>query len=190
MKSMSTTKLQLLNDGWLAGVRRCPSPNYNARPADAEIDLLVVHNISLPPGVFGGAYIEQLFTNQLELSAHPYFAQLENLRVSSHALIRRNGEIVQFVPMQERAWHAGRSQFQGRQECNDFSIGIELEGTDDFPYETLQYQQLALAIQGLREVYPKLSNARLVGHCDIAPGRKTDPGKAFDWARLLSLLSH
>jgi len=185
---MSIKPLQLLNNGWLANVRHCPSPNYNQRPANTDIDLLVVHNISLPPGEFGGTYIEQLFSNTLDTTVHPYFALLKGLQVSAHALIRRDGEIVQFVPMQERAWHAGRSSFQGRVECNDFSIGIELEGTDDIPYEAIQYQQLAAMINVLRQTYPKLTNTHLLGHCDIAPKRKTDPGEVFDWEYLYHLL--
>ncbi len=179
----------LLPDGWLTGVRRCVSANFNQRPSNTDIELVVIHNISLPPGEFGGEYIDQLFTNRLDVQAHPFFAQLQGLQVSAHLLIRRNGELVQYVPMQERAWHAGMSSFQERPNCNDFAIGIELEGADDTPYEIIQYQQLASVIWALRKLYPHLTDDRLVGHSAIAPGRKTDPGAAFDWALLYRLLN-
>lgn len=168
---------------WLSGVRHCPSPNHNERPA-GEIALIVVHGISLPPGHYGGPHIEHLFCNALDPEQHPYFATVASLQVSAHVLIRREGELVQFVPFDRRAWHAGVSQWQGRANCNDFSIGIELEGTDTEPYERVQYQQLATLIRALRQRYPGLGEQGLVGHSDIAPGRKTDPGPAFDWAEL------
>lgn len=173
---------------WLKNVRRLPSPNFDDRPAGAEIELLVVHGISLPPGEFGSSCIEQLFCNSLDPGAHPYFKQLEDMRVSAHLLIDRKGEIVQFVPFHKRAWHAGRSVFNGRENCNDFSIGIELEGTDDLEYETVQYEALAQVIQELQRPWPLLVGGNIRGHCHIASGRKTDPGPAFDWDRLYSLL--
>ena len=170
--------------GLLSAVRYLASPNCDQRPIHTGIDLLVLHGISLPPGEFGGPWIDGLFTNTLISNAHPYFAEIHTLRVSAHALIHRNGVITQYVPFQARAWHAGVSHFQGRARCNDFSIGIELEGTDEIAYSAAQYQALSSAITALQRVYPALTNERIVGHCDIAPERKTDPGPAFDWARL------
>lgn len=169
--------------GWLRGVRQCPSPNFGARPDGASISLLVVHNISLPPGQFGGDAIERFFCNCLDAAEHPYFEEIADLKVSAHALIRRDGECVQFVSFLERAWHAGRSSFQGQPECNDFSIGIELEGADDIPYEAAQYATLARVAQAIRHTWPAIGMERITGHCDIAPGRKTDPGQAFEWER-------
>lgn len=171
----------------LAGVRYCASPNCNARPPDAVPSLIVVHGISLPPGEFGGPHIEALFTNRLDPAGHPYFATIAGLQVSAHVLVRRDGELVQFVPFDLRAWHAGASSYQGRSNCNDFSIGIELEGTDDIPYTDAQYQRLAELIRALARAYPA-TRGHVAGHSDIAPGRKTDPGPSFDWARLRSLL--
>jgi AmpD protein len=164
--------------------RQIRSPNCDARPAGTEVTLLVVHGISLPPGVFGGDAIERLFTNRLDPAAHPYFAGLAGLRVSSHFLIRRDGSLLQFVPCGLRAWHAGASRWQGRERCNDFSIGVELEGTDDLPYAAAQYTMLARLTKALRRRYPLPDVA---GHSAIAPGRKTDPGPAFDWERLARL---
>lgn len=161
-----------------------PSPNFNARPAHVSVDLLVVHNISLPPGEFGGQGIEQLFTNILNSAEHPYYATIASLEVSAHFLIRRDGEIVQFVSVDNRAWHAGQSLWCDRDNCNDFSVGIELEGTDDLPYEEIQYTQLQRLVDALRRYFPRLDADAVVGHSDIAPGRKTDPGPAFDWSRL------
>lgn len=175
--------------GWLAGARRVPSPNRDPRPTGVEPDLVVVHAISLPPGEFGGSWIEHLFTNCLDPGAHPYFAEIAALRVSAHALIRRDGEIVQFVPFHERAWHAGESCWEGREACNDYAIGIELEGCDEHPFEPVQYTRLARLIRALQRVYPVLSAGRVVGHCDVAPGRKTDPGPRFDWNHLERLLA-
>ena len=172
----------------LTDVLYVPSPNCDERPAGSTIDLIVIHGISLPPGQYGGPYITQLFTNQLNPTEHPYFAGLAGLKVSSHLLIRRDGRIIQFVPLDKRAWHAGKSQFQGRPNCNDFSIGIELEGTDDAPYTDAQYEQLSQVITALFVTYPMLQPARITGHSDIAPGRKTDPGPHFDWSRLLDIL--
>lgn len=173
---------------WLEPVRRVPSPNWDERPAGCGIDLLVVHGISLPPGEFGGAWIDALFTNTLDGAAHPYFAALGEGRVSAHVLIDRGGAVTQYVPFSKRAWHAGASAFQGRERCNDFSIGIELEGCDTVPYEAVQYQRLAAITALLMRAYPGLTATRIVGHCDVAPGRKTDPGPVFDWAQLRGLL--
>ena len=177
-----------LSTGLLDVARQAPSPNHDDRPAGSLVDLIVIHGISLPPGEFGGSWIDALFTNTLDLSAHPYFRTLAGLRVSTHLLIRRDGEIVQYVPFQRRAWHAGESAYRNRHRCNDFSIGIELEGTDHLPYDERQYPILATLITTLRAAYPTIAPERLAGHADIAPGRKTDPGPAFDWTRLRRLL--
>lgn len=175
--------------GWVRGARRCPSPNFNARPAGETVSLLVIHNISLPPGRFGGPWIDDLFTNRLDHAAHPYFETLRGLQVSSHFLVRRGGELVQYVATGDRAWHAGKSRFGGRENCNDFSIGIELEGTDDRPYTERQYRRLvSLSVLLLRH-FPAITPDRIAGHSDIAPGRKTDPGPAFDWARYRAALA-
>ncbi len=174
--------------GRLLGVRYVDSPNHDARPPGNDPELIVVHGISLPPAEYGGPWIDRLFTNELPRDAHPYFAKIAGLTVSSHLLIRREGEIVQYVPFHRRAWHAGASQYCGRERCNDFSIGIELEGSDDAPYEPMQYRKLAEVIRALCRAYPTLSSERIAGHSDIAPGRKTDPGPAFDWKRLHALL--
>ena len=173
----------------LAGVRYVPSPNADDRPDNAVPSLIVIHNISLPPNEFGGPYIEQLFTNRLDFQAHPYFASLAESRVSAHVLIRRDGGVVQFVPFNRRAWHAGASEYRGRNDCNDFAVGIEMEGTDETPYEDVQYSVLAVLIDALRIAYPSLGKHGIVGHADIAPGRKTDPGPAFDWQRLMDELA-
>ena len=170
--------------GLLDQARQVNSPNFDDRPADTPVELLVVHNISLPPGQFGGPWIDDLFTNQLDPHAHPYFKDIHNLQVSAHALIRRTGEIVQYVPFHKRAWHAGQSNYCGRERCNDFSIGIELEGCDTQAFEERQYEQLAILIKALILAYPDLSMEHIVGHCDIAPKRKTDPGPHFDWEKL------
>lgn len=174
--------------GWLEGVRQVVSPNHDERPPGTVINLLVVHGISLPPGEFGGAWIDALFTNTLDPQAHPYFAEINGMRVSAHALIRRSGEIVQYVPFHQRAWHAGQSCFEGRERCNDFSIGIEMEGCDDQPYEEAQYAALAEAARAIMAAYPAITPQRITGHSDIAPGRKTDPGPAFVWQKLHALL--
>jgi AmpD protein len=170
--------------GLLMDTLYVPSPNCDERPRDSEIDLIVIHGISMPPGEFGGPYIEQLFSNRLDPAAHPFFASIEGLKVSAHILIRRDGEVIQFVPFQRRAWHAGESSFQDRKRCNDFSIGIELEGTDSVPYTEVQYAQLAELITCLLRNYPAIVPERITGHSDIAPQRKTDPGPAFEWAKL------
>ncbi|TAM54641.1 MAG: 1,6-anhydro-N-acetylmuramyl-L-alanine amidase AmpD [Paraburkholderia sp.] len=170
------------DDGWVRGACALPSPNFEARPAGAIPTLIVVHNISLPPGQFGGSAIADLFLNRLDCDAHPYYdAHLRGLRVSSHFVIRRDGELEQFVSCDARAWHAGVSSFFGRERCNDFSVGIELEGADDQPFEPAQYATLASLVAALAAYYPIEA---LAGHSDIAPGRKTDPGPHFDWARV------
>ena len=174
--------------GLIAGVRQVLSMHCDERPADMAPTLLVVHGISLPPNEFGGPWIDRLFTGTLPWDAHPYFKQIEGLRASAHVLIRRDGQIVQYVPFQLRAWHAGKSAYQGRAGCNDFSIGIELEGSDEAPYTDPQYQQLAALAATLLQSYPSLSAQAIVGHSDVAPGRKTDPGPSFDWPRFRSLL--
>jgi AmpD protein len=173
------------DDGWCAGVLRKPSPNFDVRPADAKIDLLVIHNISLPPGQFGGLFIADLFCNRLDCDAHPYFDQLRALKVSAHFLIRRDGVVTQFVSANDRAWHAGVSSFCGRERCNDFSIGIELEGTDAEAFEPVQYDALARLTAALQARYPLTD---VIGHEHIAPGRKTDPGPCFDWEHYRQLL--
>lgn len=160
------------------------SPNHDQRPDPDAISLIVVHSISLPPGDFGGDWITDLFTNQLDIDAHPYFMEIASLKVSSHFLIRRDGTIVQYVPVYARAWHAGQSSFKDCPACNDYSIGIELEGDDDVAYEDPQYESLLTLIKELRRHYPAIEADHIVGHADIAPGRKTDPGKAFDWPRV------
>lgn len=174
--------------GLVAEARYIPSPNRDERPSGVEPDLLVIHNISLPPGCFGGPYVTELFTNCLDPSAHSYFRDIAALKVSSHLLIRRDGEIIQYVPLSERAWHAGKSCFDGREACNDFSIGIELEGTDDMPYEDIQYERLAQLTKTILAAYPGITPDRITGHSDIAPGRKTDPGPAFDWKHYRAML--
>jgi AmpD protein len=171
------------DNGWLPGARRCPSPNRDRRPAGCPVDLLVLHNISLPPDEFGGPWIEELFLNRLDPDAHPYFAEIAGLQLSAHLLIRRDGELVQFVPLHERAWHAGASCFAGRERCNDFSIGIELEGSDHQPFTDAQYATLVRVSRDIMTRYPAIDIERITGHSDIAPGRKTDPGPHFDWRR-------
>lgn len=175
-------------DHWLNIARRCPSPNHNERPEN-EISLLVVHNISLPPKQYGDAFVEDFFCNQLALDAHPYFAEIAHLQVSSHLYIKRDGSLVQFVPFNLRAWHAGVSCYGGRYNCNDFSIGIELEGCDDEAYEAAQYKVLTQVVMALQLAYPAITADRITGHEFIAPHRKTDPGSAFDWQVLFASLS-
>ncbi|OOG22896.1 N-acetylmuramoyl-L-alanine amidase [Thioalkalivibrio denitrificans] len=174
--------------GWLEGARRVPSPNHDARPEGVRPELIVIHAISLPPGEFGGPWIDRLFTNRLDPQAHPFFREIAGLEVSAHLLIRRDGELVQYVPFHLRAWHAGVSSWRGREGCNDFSIGIELEGCDDRPFEDVQYERLAGAILALRRAYPSIAPDSLTGHADIAPERKTDPGPHFRWATLWAAL--
>lgn len=178
-----------IRDHWLDGALRLLSPNCSERPDPADISLLVIHNISLPPGEFGGPHIDELFCNRLDPAVHPYFAGVCHLRVSSHLLVRRDGSVVQYVPFDRKAWHAGRSIFAGREECNEFSIGIELEGTDELPFSEQQYQSLSGITAALLQHYPGLSLDRITGHSDIAPGRKTDPGPCFDWEHFRSALA-
>ncbi len=176
------------NSHLIAGVNYVPSPNADERPVECDPELIVIHNISLPPGEFGKGNVHKLFTNQLDCNAHSYFKEIKELRVSSHLLIERNGKLTQFVPFDKRAWHAGQSCYDGRGCCNDFSIGIELEGTDDLVYTDEQYRVLNAVIVSLQMAYSTLHASHIVGHCDIAPGRKTDPGPGFDWNRLNSRL--
>jgi N-acetyl-anhydromuramoyl-L-alanine amidase len=170
--------------GLLSGVRRVDSPNRDARPGGLVPELIVVHGISLPPGTFGGPWIDRLFQNLLPAEEHPYFETIQHLRVSSHVLVARDGTLTQYVPFDERAWHAGNSYWRGRSACNDFSVGVELEGTDEEPYDDRQYEALADVVAALQRAYPSLAEGWIAGHSDIAPGRKTDPGPAFDWRRL------
>lgn len=175
--------------GWLVPVRRQLSPNYDERPEGTTAELLVIHGISLPPGEFGGPWIDALFTNCLDPATHDYFREIHTMRVSAHVLIRRDGEVVQYVSFDHRAWHAGVSSFAGRERCNDFSVGIELEGCDERPYSDAQYASLAAVTRALMRHYPAIDLARIVGHSDIAPGRKTDPGPCFDWPGYRTLLT-
>lgn len=177
-----------ITDGWLNVAHKIPSPNFNFRPVGTAISLLVIHNISLPPGEFGGGYVQQFFLNQLDSEAHPYFKTLAAMQVSAHVLIERDGEVTQFVSFDARAWHAGASSYQGVDNCNDYSIGIELEGTDDQPFTPQQYQQLVKVTRQLLLTYPTLTPERITGHEHIAPGRKTDPGPCFDWPHYFALL--
>jgi N-acetyl-anhydromuramoyl-L-alanine amidase len=175
--------------GELRDARQVPSPNFDSRPAGILADLIIVHGISLPPGEFGGPWIDRLFTNALPAEAHPYFAEIAGQRVSSHLCIRRDGSVTQYVKFNDRAWHAGQSSWEGRSACNDFSIGVELEGADTVPYDPMQYRALAQVVAALCKAYPGLSPGRLVGHSDVSPGRKTDPGPAFDWAHARRLIA-
>ena len=180
-----TTPSQSARKGWLDEARACPSPNFGPRPAGVDIDLALIHSISLPPGIYGGDEIERLFTNRLDWEAHPYFQQIRGLEVSSHFVLRRDGELLQFVSCEDRAWHAGRSVWRGRENCNDYSIGIELEGLEGEQFEPAQYDALTVLLQRLACDYPL---QWVVGHEHVAPGRKQDPGPGFDWARLKSQL--
>ena len=177
-----------IDQGWLSVATVVASPNADLRPDEADISLLVIHNISLPPGQFGGGHVAELFTNTLDPTSHPYFTEIADLKVSAHLLIDRQGAVTQFVPFHRRAWHAGVSHFDGRSACNDYSIGIELEGTDTEPYADQQYACLGQVTQCLMAEYPALTAKRIRGHSDIAPSRKTDPGPAFDWQRFTGLL--
>jgi AmpD protein len=172
--------------GWLPQARPCPSPNFGPRPEGTEINLAVIHSISLPPGEYGGDQIERLFTNRLDWEAHPYYQQIRGMTVSAHFVIRRDGELLQFVSCEQRAWHAGRSSWQGRENCNDYAIGIELEGLEGEPFEAQQYDVLAALLQALVQRYPLQA---VVGHEHVAPGRKFDPGPGFDWGRLMAQLA-
>lgn len=175
--------------GRLVGVRFVASPNFDARPEGAAADVVVIHAISLPPGEFPGTNVEQLFCNRLDSACHPFFREIDGLTVSAHLLIRRDGEVIQFVSFDSRAWHAGVSSFEGRSRVNDFSIGIELEGSDFHPFEEAQYHALTDVIHALRAAYPAITPDRIVGHSDIAPGRKTDPGPYFNWVRVRRALA-
>lgn len=181
MSTFTITALEIDQDGFASQARIITSPNQDVRPENTEVDMIVIHNISLPPHQYGGEGIAQLFTNKLNPEEHPYYAEIAHLRVSSHFLIRRTGELLQFVSCNQRAWHAGVSQWQGRERCNDFSVGIELEGSDIEAFEDAQYVTLYALIKALHQRYPI---RHVVGHSDIAPGRKTDPGPFFDWQRL------
>lgn len=174
--------------GLIEPSRFSKSPNKDARPGGTAIDMIVLHSISLPPGEFGGDEVEALFLNELDWDAHPYFEEIRGLQVSAHLLIRRDGELLQFVPFTERAWHSGDSCFRGRSRCNDFSIGIEIEGEDETPYEDRQYEVLTNVVSALTKAYPDITPRQIAGHCDVAPDRKSDPGPAFDWLRLYDLL--
>jgi AmpD protein len=174
-----------IKDNLIEGVTFHSSPNFDSRPKDTDISLIVIHSISLPPGKYGGNEIKDFFLNELDTSNHEYFESIKNLKVSSHILIKRTGEILQFVPFNKRAWHAGISSYLGKENCNDYSIGIELEGTDDSEFTDEQYNSLKNLTSSLIRSYPNLSEDRLVGHSDIAPGRKSDPGIFFDWKRLI-----
>ena len=184
-----------IKEGWLVGegFRRIDSPNCDPRPfsrsdISRNINLLVIHNISLPPGQFGGCYIDQLFTNCLDPAEHEFFESIANVKVSAHLLITRQGDVTQYVSLGDRAWHAGKSVFLGKENCNDFSIGIELEGTDDRPYTEVQYQRLADITRVIMREYPEIRIENIVGHCDISPDRKTDPGVSFDWKKYRHLI--
>ena len=181
-------KHKLINSNWLDGAKVCRSSHFDLRPNINDISLLVIHNISLPPGQFGGDYIDDLFVGRLDCSADPYFAQLIGLRVSAHCMINRSGLVTQYVGFNDRAWHAGLSSFEGRTNCNDFAIGIELEGTDIEPYTVQQYAALVAVTVTLQAQYPLITKSRIVGHCDIAPTRKSDPGEAFDWSRYFAMI--
>lgn len=181
-----STRSQPARKGWLDEARACPSPNFGPRPPGTDINLALIHSISLPPGVYGGDEIERLFTNRLDWDAHPYFQQIRGLEVSSHFVLRRDGELLQFVSCEDRAWHAGRSVWRGRENCNDYSIGIELEGLEGERFEPAQYEALAALLPRLARDYPL---QWVVGHEHVAPGRKHDPGPGFDWARLRALLA-
>lgn len=173
--------------GWCLGVHHCPSPNFNARPM-GEVSLLVIHNISLPPAQFKTGKVQAFFQNQLDVTEHPYFAGIADLRVSAHFLIERDGDVTQFVSCLDRAWHAGVSSFEGRETCNDFSVGIELEGTDEQPFTDAQYVALIDLTRQIQSAFPAITEARICGHSDIAPGRKTDPGPYFEWPRYKAAL--
>jgi AmpD protein len=178
----------VVNDHWLNIAQKCPSPNFNERPCN-EVSLLVIHNISLPPKQYGGPFVEDFFCNCLDANADPYFSEISHLQVSSHLFIRRDGSVIQFVPFNQRAWHAGLSHYAGRDNCNDFSIGIEMEGCDDDPYTEDQYTCLQHVAQSLMIAYPLISRDRITGHEFISPKRKTDPGSAFKWQTLFTRLS-
>lgn len=182
------TELCIDDAGWLQSVEVVRSPNFDSRPENTHVKLVVVHGISLPPGEFGGGHIQQFFCNNLDAGQHPYFEGICSMTVSAHCLVERDGNIVQFVSFRDRAWHAGESQWRGEAACNNFSVGIELEGCDDLAYTEEQYASLARLVRALRLAFPQIEADAITGHSDIAPKRKTDPGPAFDWARLESYL--
>ncbi len=178
-----------IKNGWLTSAKKCVSHHFNSRPKGSPVSLLVLHNISLPPGEFGGGHIERFFTGNLDASLHPYFSEIADLTVSAHCLINRRGEITQFVSFDDRAWHAGRSNFNGELECNDFGVGVELEGTDTRPYTQEQYDSLTAITLSLQVAYPLITGARITSHSYIAPGRKTDPGPSFSWSKYYEQLN-
>lgn len=180
------TRLRGWRDGWLGGAERIDSPNFGPRPAGIAVELVVLHSISLPPGVYGGDAVERLFTNRLDWDAHPYFSTIRGATVSAHFFVRRDGRLLQFVSCDARAWHAGASQWRGRDGCNDFSIGIELEGLEGRTFETAQYRRLAALLRAIAHAYPRVDT--VAGHEHVAPGRKHDPGAGFDWSRIGRLL--
>ena len=190
LNKQNNSNLDKISNGLLLGARQCPSPNQDERPANCDPDLIVIHNISLPPNKYGGNGIDQLFTNCLDKDKHPYYADIHHLRVSSHLLIRRDGELVQYVPFHKRAWHAGVSEYRGREICNNFSIGIEMEGSDFEAFTADQYSTLEATIKTLLKSYASLSAAAITGHEQIAPGRKTDPGPYFELQRLEKIFSN
>ncbi|MGH1370487.1 MAG: 1,6-anhydro-N-acetylmuramyl-L-alanine amidase AmpD [Cellvibrionaceae bacterium] len=181
--SLAPSDFSIDKDGWLSTARHLPSPNCDDRCSKDPISLLVIHNISLPPGQFGSGHVDAFFCNQLDISAHEFYQEIKDLRVSAHFFVTREGAVTQFVATTQRAWHAGVSHFDGRSACNDFSIGIEMEGTDDLPYTDDQYHTLTRLTEALMNRHPAITRDRIAGHCDIAPERKTDPGPAFDWHR-------
>jgi len=186
---MTKSTVDKISNGIIENARHCPSPNCDERPSECDPDLIVIHNISLPPNQYGGQGIDQLFTNCLDKDEHPYYADIHQLRVSSHLLIRRDGEVVQYVPFNKRAWHAGVSEYKGRDTCNNFSIGIEMEGSDSEAFTEEQYRVLETTIKALLKTYSSLSATAITGHQHIAPGRKTDPGPFFEWQRLAEQFS-
>ncbi|HDR1001936.1 1,6-anhydro-N-acetylmuramyl-L-alanine amidase AmpD [Pasteurella multocida] len=187
---MTKKAKQHIQQGWLKGAKRVLSPHYDQRPDLHDISLLIIHYISLPPEQFGGHYINDFFQGKLNPTQHPYFEEIATLRVSAHCLINRQGEITQYVNFNDRAWHAGVSQFEGREKCNDFSIGIELEGSNTQPFTVAQYQSLITLTKAIMASYPDITLQRIVGHCDVAPGRKIDPGQYFDWQTYLEALQN
>lgn len=187
---MTKVLIPSITDGYLSSAHQCPSPNFNQRPTGCPVSLLVIHNISLPPGQFGGGFVQPFFLNQLNPHDHPYFSEISAMQVSSHLLIERTGCITQFVGFDQRAWHAGQSIFEGCDNCNDFSVGIELEGADDIAYTSEQYSALAEVSLLLMREYPLITLERITGHEHIAPGRKTDPGAAFDWNNYFRMLEN
>ena len=178
-----------ISDGWFKKSHKIISPNYNERPENSTIDAIIIHSISLPPGCYEGDDINHFFSNQLDCDKDPFYDEIRDLTVSAHLLIRRNGELVQYVNLLDRAWHAGQSRLGEQENCNDFSIGIELEGTDNSPFESAQYNTLSSVVSSLLDYFPKITRERIVGHSDIASGRKTDPGTGFDWQRWQTMLA-